>query len=103
MGNLLCAACVVIAVSGDSLYHFYAALLCLGVGWNFMFAGGSTLLTLAYRPGERAKTQAAGEFTAYAATALASLLAGQAQAAFGWGIINPAILPPLAVSVLLTL
>lgn len=102
-GNLLCAACGLIAANGQSLAHFYLALLCLGIGWNFMFAGGSTLLSLSYRPEERAKTQACSEFTTYAVSALASLLAGQALTAFGWHSINLGILPILACSSIATL
>ena len=103
LGNLLCAACVLIAVQGSGLGSFYAALLCLGVGWNFMFAGGSTLLSLSYRPAERAKTQAASEFTTYAGTAIASLLAGPCISAWGWTDLNLAVLPVLAASILATL
>lgn len=102
-GNLLCAACGLIAANGQSLTHFYLALLCLGVGWNFMFAGGTTLLSLSYRPEERAKTQAASEFTTYAISALASLLAGQALTVFGWHSINLGILPILGCSTVATL
>lgn len=103
MGNALCVACGLIAANGQSLVHFYLALLCLGVGWNFMFAGGSTLLSLSYRPEERAKAQATSEFTTYGVSALASLLAGQALAAYGWQNINLGILPLLVGSSAATL
>ncbi|WP_198962750.1 MFS transporter [Mangrovitalea sediminis] len=103
IGNLLCAACGLIAAAGASLPHFYLALLCLGVGWNFMFTGGSTLLSLSYRPEERAKTQATSEFTTYAVSALASLLAGIALATFGWQAINLAIISALVCSAAATL
>jgi len=58
-GMLLASALT--ALSGTSLYNFWAALALLGVGWNFLYVGGTTLLTSAYRPEERAKTAIIGE------------------------------------------
>jgi predicted MFS family arabinose efflux permease len=72
------------------------------VGWNFMFVGGSTLLAQSYRPSERAKTQAASEFTTFAFSALGSLFAGQLLARFGWATINAAIFPLLGAAALAT-
>jgi MFS family permease len=102
-GIVLSALCSVIALRSTDLPHFYAALACLGVGWNFMFVGGTTLLTQSYRPSERAKTQATSEFTTFACSALGSLFAGQLLAHFGWVAINVAILPLLGVAALATL
>jgi predicted MFS family arabinose efflux permease len=79
------------------------ALLLLGVGWNFMFVGGTTLLAQSYTPSERAKTQGLAELMRYAATALATLGAGPLLARFGWETLNAAILPVLLVSALVTL
>ena len=102
-GIVLSAACGAIALSSTDLPHFYAALACLGVGWNFMFVGGTTLLAQSYRPSERAKTQATSEFTTFACTALASLTAGQLLARFGWSAVSASILPALAVAAGVTL
>ncbi|TAL95691.1 MAG: MFS transporter [Paraburkholderia sp.] len=102
-GIVLSALCAVIALRSTDLPHFYAALACLGVGWNFMFVGGSTLLSQSYQPSERAKTQATSEFTTFACSALGSLFAGQLLAHFGWAVINAAILPLLGVAALATL
>ncbi|CAG4890881.1 MFS transporter [Paraburkholderia gardini] len=103
VGIVLSALCAVIALRSTDLPHFYAALACLGVGWNFMFVGGSTLLSQSYRPSERAKTQATSEFTTFAFSALGSLFAGQLLAHFGWAVINAAILPLLGVAALAAL
>lgn len=97
-GAGLCAVCMLIAASSTALPNFYAALLCLGIGWNFMFVGGTTLLTRAYRPAEQGKAQAASEFTTFAVTALASLGAGQLLNRFGWESINTAVLPLLVLA-----
>lgn len=102
-GIVLSALCGVLALRSTDLPHFYAALACLGVGWNFMFVGGSTLLAQSYRPSERAKTQATSEFTTFAFSALGSLFAGQLLARFGWATINAAIFPPLGIAALATL
>ncbi|MBU7436638.1 MFS transporter [Paraburkholderia fungorum] len=102
-GIVLSAMCGVLALRSTDLPHFYAALACLGVGWNFMFVGGSTLLAQSYRPSERAKTQATSEFTTFAFSALGSLFAGQLLARFGWATINAAIFPLLGIAALATL
>ncbi|QCP50518.1 MFS transporter [Trinickia violacea] len=101
-GIALSAMCGVIALRSADLPHFYAALACLGVGWNFMFVGGTTLLSQSYRPSERAKTQAASEFTTFGCSALASLFAGQWLARFGWDAVNAAIFPFLGLAALAT-
>ncbi|HEX7913413.1 MAG TPA: MFS transporter [Paraburkholderia sp.] len=102
-GIVLSALCGVLALRSTDLPHFYAALACLGVGWNFMFVGGTTLLAQSYRQSERAKTQATSEFTTFAFSALGSLFAGQLLARFGWATINAAIFPLLGAAALVTL
>ncbi|MBP0600557.1 MFS transporter [Herbaspirillum sp. LeCh32-8] len=94
--------CALIAMASPSLPAFYAALLLLGIGWNFMFVGGTTLLAQSYTPSERAKTQGFSELLRYAATALATLGAGPLLARFGWETLNAAILPILLLSALAT-
>ncbi len=101
-GIAMSALCGVVALASTSLPYFYAALALLGVGWNFMFVGGTTLLTMSYRPAERARAQAANEFITFAGTALASLFAGQLLARFGWATINQATFPLLALAALAT-
>lgn len=102
-GAVLSGACALIALASTDLANFYVALLCLGVGWNFMFVGGTSLLARAYRPSERAKAQAFSEFTTFGATALASLSAGQTLDRYGWAMVNLAVLPLLALAMLVTL
>ncbi|UBM10872.1 MFS transporter [Cupriavidus metallidurans] len=102
-GIALSALAAIVALCSTTLPAFYLALLCLGVGWNFMFVGGTTLLTSSYRPAERARTQAASEFSAAALTALATLAAGQVLNQWGWQGVNLAVLPALAVALAVTL
>lgn len=102
-GTALCAVCVALAGMASDLPHFYLALMCLGLGWNFMFVGGTTLLARAYRPVEQGKAQAVSEFSTFAATALASLGAGQLLIHLGWASMNAAVLPLLALAAAATL
>jgi MFS family permease len=102
-GMALNTVAAAVAISSTALPAFYAALFCLGVGWNFMFVGGTTLLAQSYRPAERAQAQGAGEFLRYAATALATLAAGPALARYGWGGVNAAMLPVVGLAAAMTL
>lgn len=94
---LLCGH-VFIALSGNTYLYFLSGLIVLGVGWNFLFIGGTTLLTEAYRPSERAKTQAAHDFIVFAVVSLASLSAGGLLNVWGWRAVNLTALPMLALA-----
>jgi MFS family permease len=100
-GALLNLVCIGIALSGESVWHFWAALFFLGVGWNFLFTSGSTLLTETYQPSEREKTQATHDFITFGVMALTSLLSGAmlAQQGWGWHAINYGSLPFIALVV----
>jgi predicted MFS family arabinose efflux permease len=102
MGMALNAACSLIAMQSTSLAAFHAALFCLGVGWNFMFVGGTTLLAQSYRPAERARVQGAAEMLRYATTALATLAAGPALQRMGWETLNAAMLPIVGLAAVMT-
>ena len=99
-GLALLTAEIAVAVAGVSFAHFITSLVLLGVGWNFLFIGGTTLLTRAYRPAERAKTQAAHDFVNFGAMSVASLSAGGALSVWGWEAVNKAAAPLLAVALL---
>lgn len=96
MGVGLLTAHVAIALSGNEFLHFLSGLILLGVGWNFLFVGGTTLLTEAYRPSERAKAQAAHDFLMFGAVSLGSFSAGGLLNTGGWESVNLTVLPFLA-------
>jgi MFS family permease len=96
-GLLLNIACVVIALSGVDLMHFVWALLLLGVGWNFLYIGGTTLLTQAYRPEERTTAQAAMDFWVYLTMTLTAFSSGALVTTGGWTWMNLGSLLPLAL------
>lgn len=101
-GMALSAACGVIAMASTTLVAFYLALLCLGVGWNFMFVGGTTLLASSHLPSERARVQGVAELIRYGFTAVATLAAGPVLERFGWAELNAVIFPMLAIAAAMT-
>lgn len=100
LGGLLGVGCIVINLLGNSLWHFWTALLLLGISWNFLFIGGTTLLTETYRPNERAKTQAVNDFIIFTTVSAAILSAGALQHHLGWKMVNIGALPMLSVIML---
>ena len=89
--------CVVFALSGDDVMHFFWALLALGVGWNFLYIGGSTLATQAWRPEEKTRAQAALDFCVYSTMTLTSFSSGALVTTGGWTSMNLGALLPLAM------
>ncbi len=74
----------VVALQGQSVLHYWWALILLGVGWNFLYVGGTTMLTYSYSMSERFRAQAVNEFLVFGTSAIASLLAGTVMHYFGW-------------------
>jgi MFS family permease len=98
-GALIELGGAIVNLTGLQLGHFVLSNVLIGLGWNFTYVGGSTLLTTTYMPSERAKVQASHDFSVYAATAAAAALSGVLQAKAGWAIINLATLPLMAALV----
>ena len=97
-GVALFAGCIAANLAGDAVINFWIANLMLGVGWNFLFIGASTMLTQTYRPAERAKAQAFNDFTVFGVVAIASLSAGMLHELVGWAAVNlGGIAPALAI------
>lgn len=96
-GALIQVGCAVINLSGVGLMNFMIANILVGLGWNFAYVGGTTLLTSTYRPAERAKVQASHDFLVYTTTATAAGLSGVLQAQAGWTVINMAAIPLMLI------
>lgn len=96
-GVVLNLACITVALSGVDLMQFLAALVLLGVGWNFLYVGGTTLLTEAYRPEEKTTAQAAMDFWVYTTTAVTSFASGALITTQGWELLNWGSLLPIAL------
>ena len=98
LGAAIEAACVVVNVSGTDLANFWIGGILLGVGWNFLFVGATTLVTQIYTPAEKAKTQAANDFIVFTGVAAASLLSGILHETVGFHVMNYGVLPLLAIT-----
>jgi MFS family permease len=96
VGVLLNLVCVAVALSGLDLMQFLVALFLLGVGWNFLYTGGSTLLTATYRPEEKNKAQGAMDTCVFATMALSSFASGALITTQGWTLLNLGSLLPIA-------
>jgi len=98
VGVALGLLCVTINLAGETLLHFTLALAILGISWNFLFIGGTTLLTDAYAPSEKARTQAANDFIVFSTVTLTALCAGGMHHLFGWRVVNLSVTPLLALA-----
>jgi len=97
VGLVLMLACLAIANADRQLMHYWWALIFLGVGWNFLFLGGTTLLTENYRPSERYKVQAINDFLIFTLQAMAALGSGVILANYGWNWVLAVSLPWLVL------
>lgn len=97
-GVLLLTGHVLLSLSGTGFYSFASALVLLGVGWNFLYVGGTNLLTRTYANVEKAKAQAANDLTIFVVGLMASLSAGALHSAVGWQMMNIWLLPWLAAA-----
>ena len=91
---------IIIALMGTGFAHFVSALFIVGLGWNFLFIGGSSLLTNVYRPEEKEKTQAFHDFTVFAVISIASFFAGSLFNYWGWNGVNIVLIPMLIITLI---
>jgi len=97
VGLALNLVCVAVALSGVDLMQFLIALAALGVGWNFLYTGGSTLLTQTYRPEEKTRAQGFMDTCVFWTMALSSVSSGALITTQGWTLLNLGSLAPLAL------
>jgi len=97
-GALLQAGAIGIALSGIDFLNFFAGLIVLGLGWNFMFIGGTTLLTEAYAPEEKAKVQAAHDFIVFGTVAMTAFASGVLHEKLGWIAVNLIAAVPVSLA-----
>ena len=97
-GLLLNLGCIAVALSGVELHHFIVALFLLGVGWNFLFTGSTTLSLTAYAPEERDRAQGALNFCVFTTLALTSFASGVLVTTQGWQLLNVGSLVPVVLT-----
>ncbi len=93
----------VVATSGIDFSNFLITLILVGVGWNFLFVGGTTLLAEAFRPAEKAKVQGLNEFIVSASAAMASFSSGALMNVSGWDFVNLGMAPFLLITLMATM
>jgi MFS family permease len=98
IGVALLLGCIVIALSGVELHQFLAALFLLGVGWNFLFTGSTTLSLSAYAPQEKDAAQGALNFFVFLTLALTSFSSGVLVTTRGWTLLNYGSLIPVMLT-----
>lgn len=103
VGGMVMIGCALVALTGTSFWHFWVALFLLGLGWNFMFVGGTTLATETYTVAERNKTQALNDFIIFGVVATSSLASGALHYWFGWQAVVIGVMPLLAIAVVAVL
>jgi MFS family permease len=97
VGALGLLATSIIGLQGHTVFHYWWALVLLGIGWNFLYVGGTTMLTYTYSMAERFRAQAVNEFLVFGTSATASLLAGTVMHYYGWGTLMLIPMPVLII------
>ncbi|MFD2207588.1 MFS transporter [Kiloniella antarctica] len=97
IGVLLIASAAIINLSGVEIFQFWAGLVTLGLGWNFLYVGGSAMLTESYRPEEKAKVQAFNELLVFGVVATTAFSSGFVFDKFGWAAVNSLAFIPVGI------
>jgi MFS family permease len=97
VGAALNLLCIGAALAGIAVMNFWWAMVLLGVGWNFLYIGGTTLLTDTYRPEERAKAQGLNDQSIFIVMVISSFASGMTVTIAGWDRVNLAALPLVAL------
>ena len=101
IGSLITLTCVGINLYFPPLWGvFMVSLALLGIGWNFMFVGGTTMLTTAYAPHERVRVQATHDFIVFGSVAATALTSGAIEATAGWAALNLTVVPPVVIAMM---
>jgi MFS family permease len=104
VGALFTLLCVVTNLSLPPVVAtFTVALVLLGVGWNFMFVGGTTLLATAHDPHERVRVQATNDFIVFGTVACTAFASGAIEATGGWTALNLVVVPPTLIAAALVI
>ncbi|RWM26859.1 MFS transporter [Mesorhizobium sp.] len=97
IGLVLLIGCAAVALSGLELWHFWTALILLGLGWNFGFIGATAMVAASYHPSEKGKVQGFHDFVLFGSVAFASLMSGAVYNAWGWTMLNWVVFPVVAL------
>jgi predicted MFS family arabinose efflux permease len=99
LGGLVTSLCVAVNLLFAPFYStFLVSLVLLGIGWNFMFVGGTTLLSSAHDAHERVRVQATNDFIVFGCVTITAFASGAIHATAGWGVLNLTLLPPVVIA-----
>jgi MFS family permease len=98
VGTVLFATSIAVNLSGTGITQFWLGLVLLGLAWNFLYVGGTTLLTETYRPSEKALVQAANDFVVFGTVTFAAAMSGVLHNVLGWTTLNLIVIPFVAVT-----
>ncbi|MBO67151.1 MAG: MFS transporter [Acidiferrobacteraceae bacterium] len=101
LGALLLAICILVNMHGETIVHFWMSLVLLGVGWNFLFIGGTTLVLESYHPAEKAKTQGLNDVLVFGTVAITALSSGVLHQSVGWFTLNLSLLPVIFLTIIM--
>ena len=101
-GIALLFVAVLCALAGTGVMNFWLALFVLGIGWNFMYVGGSALLTECHTPAERAKAQATNDLLIFITMAISSMSSGMLLHTSGWNAVSFGTIPFLVLALAAT-
>ena len=96
-GLVLYLAGIVMALSGLQFWYYFATLFFVGLGWNFLYIAGTSLITLVAEPEERGRVQGVTDMTVFTAVACASLSAGIIHTIGGWQVMVFVALLPISI------
>jgi MFS family permease len=97
-GGTLTMIAAVINISGTSVWHFWCALVLLGLGWNWLFTGATTLLTSTYNAASKARVQGINDTIVFSTLVFSSLSSGVLVASYGWMLMNGVCLMVVAIA-----
>lgn len=98
IGLVIIALAAVFGYTGTTIFHFMAALILLGLGWNFGFSGGSAMVLKTHRPEERARVQSVNDFLVFGSVAVGSFVSGDVLMHYGWEVVCALAIPPVTAA-----
>ena len=99
-GVLFCILTILMSFFEPSFLNYFISLIFLGIGWNFLFISGTSLLVTTYKPEEKFKAQGFNDLLVFSSMAIASLSAGVLISLASWKTVNLFCIPFLILIVL---
>jgi MFS family permease len=100
VGLVISACAALMGLSGVTVWHFWASLVLLGLGWNFGFVGASAMVLDCYRPEERTRVQSMNDFAVFGSMVVGSFLSGGLLNSYGWEMVCLISFAPLLLAAL---